>query len=1111
MTQHKNAGAGEQHVVHNWTFASESARIEAGAYVTADLYKLARQSDDNSLWMLTSFVVETGVPTWTAVGGGGAALPEQFETIYAAPETTPPGLTLDIDATCAGKTYALVPHRDPNLEYDPLNDRGIQVNLPVDGTHIGDWEDGNFVRFFSLHLPDDTEDLGESAFDRAPVHITSSDDSVNIHIPSSGAYETVEILELRLRGWTTSVQTTRLRANSYYCSIELRVYENRMGLHQIWVVTGGTGSWRYDLPLGGYGELNFDGFPPDAVAGNVPAFGAGGMLVDSGVQAGGMRKVFVRGETASYLDTTREITAEDNNTEFVCSPVPDSSVLLNLPSCYNLAEGYRVKVTNLKRCSLDFSANVEINASNNGERLYTPRQTAGGGDARNWDQTNSLESAALGSSLAVTVDWPYNAQWTFADETARLAFADLVNPSLVGYWCAVTDSGIMYQLLDDDPITWDEVNVAYRAWVVSDMTGVWRDEHNNIFRASPLFDDAAQGEIGEITVIGPKGYIASAGLTVADLLASAGGGTTVVTFGATSTPWYTIENPGSYMFVVGAQVRSVEVYFPDFGDMPDGATIEVVYAKGALDDDRQRATFFATSAPFAMPKRESAAPLFVRPETYMATGVTGSSLKATLAWSNDYAWTFATYDDFLAFTGPVTADDEGKFCRIQDIGTMYMLKVYDPLEWDTDNFGVLAWYVQNATGTWLGTDLRTYRPSADFTDLPMNAESEIACINSEGQLDTTGETIATLAETVAAGMTIPPQTVIDKFGDGHDGDVVLDDEFVTLTRDMYYNNLTLSGCLVYTSGYSVYVKETLTCNGLFSVMGAYGTDANNSVAGHAGTTLDYTGNVFAKGGIGTDGADGVAANTVGDNATPVESNYYGNGGVGGANGVALNTGNGGWGWTDEWGHRAGGVTEGTQGIVRRLWHRPLNLDFMPTSPKIGGGQGGCGGSSGGGGQTGSGALSGGGGGGGQGAGVCHIAAKTIVLPTWDGQIIYAQGGGGGKGGNAEAGSSGGGGGAGCGGGGGWVVLEFQNMYCPVGYGAQNYLYTISFNGQGGGTAGVGDNAAGNGEAGGHGGGGCLQLYDYGNGVMTYKAGEDAWSLDTWQDFVWGAGIRPELP
>lgn len=64
---HSAQGVGEIHIPYQWSYADEAARTGASGFVFGDVGKLARQLDDNSLWMLTATT-----PTWLQVGGGGS-------------------------------------------------------------------------------------------------------------------------------------------------------------------------------------------------------------------------------------------------------------------------------------------------------------------------------------------------------------------------------------------------------------------------------------------------------------------------------------------------------------------------------------------------------------------------------------------------------------------------------------------------------------------------------------------------------------------------------------------------------------------------------------------------------------------------------------------------------------------------------------------------------------------------------------------------------------------------------------------------------------------------------------------------------------------------------
>ena len=64
---HSNIAPADVHVPYSFLYADATARGAASGLVAGDIGKLARQLDDNSLWMLTAV---TPSITWQAVGGG---------------------------------------------------------------------------------------------------------------------------------------------------------------------------------------------------------------------------------------------------------------------------------------------------------------------------------------------------------------------------------------------------------------------------------------------------------------------------------------------------------------------------------------------------------------------------------------------------------------------------------------------------------------------------------------------------------------------------------------------------------------------------------------------------------------------------------------------------------------------------------------------------------------------------------------------------------------------------------------------------------------------------------------------------------------------------------
>ena len=301
------------------------------------------------------------------------------------------------------------------------------------------------------------------------------------------------------------------------------------------------------------------------------------------------------------------------------------------------------------------------------------------------------------------------------------------------------------------------------------------------------------------------------------------------------------------------------------------------------------------------------------------------------------------------------------------------------------------------------------------------------------------------------------------FGNGADGSVTISSGTTTITRDMQYLSLTISGSgHLNTNGFQVRVKQVL--------------DLSNAPA----NAIQYTSSGGGPGGGSSGGAGGTAKTGV--NAGGFLSGGAGQtGGTGaGAQGVASSTLTGGNGGTTENSGKGGAASlaGGIAGIATSI----TNAQSI-TSPErylfrgltlVSGGASGAGGSSGAGDGVNTG---GGGGGGGTGAGVVAIAAKTINRgASTTAEAINVKGGQGGNGGSVLGNAGGGGGGAG--GGGGWIYLIYSEL---TGSTATNMLCAD------GGAGGVGGTGAGTGKGGdgGYGGGsGRITLINTTTGVAT---------------------------
>ncbi|NTW32880.1 MAG: hypothetical protein HGB12_09680 [Bacteroidetes bacterium] len=288
------------------------------------------------------------------------------------------------------------------------------------------------------------------------------------------------------------------------------------------------------------------------------------------------------------------------------------------------------------------------------------------------------------------------------------------------------------------------------------------------------------------------------------------------------------------------------------------------------------------------------------------------------------------------------------------------------------------------------------------------------------------------------------------FGDGSDGDVTIAGT-TTLTRDMYYNNLVVTGTLI-TGNWRIFVKNTLS---------GTGTIKQNGNNGGNGVTPSDPGGTCSTGGAGGSGGApiigyftsvGGGNGTVGGGCSPGGDGANGTSviaSLAGPNGAMGGKGGDG---NDEW---DGGVVGngGTAtpvinkfGIVALTAILGIDNNVDGTTVKINYSGGASGGTGGGSNHYGGSRRSGGGGGAGGAGGIIYILANVIT-----GTFNYeAIGGNGGNGGNGCTGGAGGGGGAG--GNGGIIVLIYRNKTAWSG----SYTLTAGTGGTGG-TSGTHDN------------------------------------------------------
>jgi len=312
------------------------------------------------------------------------------------------------------------------------------------------------------------------------------------------------------------------------------------------------------------------------------------------------------------------------------------------------------------------------------------------------------------------------------------------------------------------------------------------------------------------------------------------------------------------------------------------------------------------------------------------------------------------------------------------------------------------------------------------------------------------------------------------FGGGEDGDLTTTSGTTTLTRDFFYNNITLGTSAIITGNWRLFCR-TLTFSGSGAVI-----QCNGNAGGNGGASGGFNGSVVAGGGFlasAQAGSTGAGAGTAGP-AVGVQATIPVVIGVAPHNNIPGNSGKGG-----NTAARNGGAA-GTHNAVTNIKYTST-IPFVDTlfriTTQVGGNSGGRGGSSG---ASDVATPTRGGGGGGAGAGCVVVFAETIDVTNAIAPVFAAQGGNGGNGGSTSTADVAGGGG-GAGGSGGYIIVVYKEV---IGGPLTGALNASGGNGGNGGSGGVSGAAVTGGNGGGAGGGGRIVLINVSTGLVTHVVG-----------------------
>jgi hypothetical protein len=337
------------------------------------------------------------------------------------------------------------------------------------------------------------------------------------------------------------------------------------------------------------------------------------------------------------------------------------------------------------------------------------------------------------------------------------------------------------------------------------------------------------------------------------------------------------------------------------------------------------------------------------------------------------------------------------------------------------------------------------------------------------------------------------------FGNGIDGDVTFSSGTTTLTRDMYYNNVTVTGTTtrILMNNYRIFVRNTMNIAGYTGTDSVFTTQNNYSIVSGGAGGYVYPPNPAI-----------LVAATSGSSGTSRNPGNGGSANTGGSGGVGYAT------YTPGYGFDASGTTAvgdgGSRGVVTNETLGQLSVSLIGANRNSllsAGGASGSGGGGGGGGWVGDLDCSGGyydsgtynnnggsGGSGGGGGGVLIIFANNFITGASTPSSFFKANGSNGSAGSAGIAYSGaggiyntygGGGGGGGGGGAGWIFFTYKNKSGP------SVTNLFSANGGSGGTGGASGGSSATAGGGGKGGnGGNIYTWDLSNATYTITTGSN---------------------
>jgi len=158
MTLHKNIPLGGMHKPYNWEYANAAARTGAAGLTAEDVGKIARQLDDNSLWML----INHSPVTWVQQGAGsGTPILADGSVPFVGDQSMGGNKLIDLDAAAAAGD-AVRYDEFSTLEGDVANNYAGLLALMARIDDVEDYSAANARSGFKNYTADSTVSFNEA-------------------------------------------------------------------------------------------------------------------------------------------------------------------------------------------------------------------------------------------------------------------------------------------------------------------------------------------------------------------------------------------------------------------------------------------------------------------------------------------------------------------------------------------------------------------------------------------------------------------------------------------------------------------------------------------------------------------------------------------------------------------------------------------------------------------------------------------------------------------------------------------------------------------------------------------------------------------------------------